>query len=305
MARGVVSTTPSAGKFGRFPWRIERPVFVIAPPRSGSTFLFECLVQFRELTAFTDREGTFIWRRVFPYEQRPTMSDAITPEEFGEWRRRQVKSLFYTRGLLKYPTEHGYDRLLRLIRQPGMRYLDKTISNAFRLDLIKDMFPDAVFVYLVREPRANLASMINGWSDERFRKPAQTRYVEETGSALQYWAYAAPPGWRDTLGWRLPEVCAWSWKQHAEAILRFRQTEGSGPLIRYEDVAQDPLRVISGLAHELDLELTPHIVDYLARPPLSRTTLTAPGSAPLRTEVAAQVEAVMPVIAGTAARFGY
>ncbi len=50
----------------RLPWRIERPVFVIAPPRSGSTLLFECLAQFRELTAFTDREGTFIWRRVLP-----------------------------------------------------------------------------------------------------------------------------------------------------------------------------------------------------------------------------------------------
>jgi hypothetical protein len=289
----------------RFPWRIERPVFVIAPPRSGSTFLFECLTQFQELTAFTDREGTSLWRRVLPYENRASVSDAVAPEEFGEWRRRQLKTLFYVRSALKDPTVGGPDKILRLIRQPAMRYLDKTVSNAFRLELIKEMFPDAAFVYLIRSPRANLVSMLNGWADPRFRKPALTRYVREAGSALQYWTYAAPPGWRNTLHWTLPAICAWSWQQHAEAILRFRESGDPGRLIHYENLVEDPAGVVCRLADDLDLEVTPEVVQYLAHPPLSRTTLTTPGSATVPPDVVGQIEAVMPLIADTAGRFGY
>src|SRR5688572_8054423 len=93
------------------PWRIERPVFIIAPPRSGSTFLFECLTRFPELRAFTDREGTYLWRWVMPYEKRMSMSETIAPEEFGPWRRRELKTLLYGRSLLKdsrvRPTEQA------------------------------------------------------------------------------------------------------------------------------------------------------------------------------------------------------
>jgi hypothetical protein len=185
-----------------------------------------------------------------------------------------------------------------------MRYLDKTVSNAFRVRLLREMFPDASFVYLIREPRANLASMVNGWGNPRFCKPALTRYVQEAHSPLRCWTYAAPPGWRETLGQSVPEVCAWSWQQHAEAILAARTEQDSGPLIRYEDLVRDPLSVLDRLSGYLDVKVTPEVASYLARPPLSRTTLAVPGSATVA-EVDAQVEQLLPHVAGTAARFGY
>src|SRR3954452_8227987 len=242
------------------PWRIESPVFVIAPPRSGSTLLFECLAQFKELTAFTHREGTFIWARVLPYEKRSTVSDAITPAEFGNWRRRQVKLLFYATSIFKSPNLHGYDRIRRLIRHPHIRYLDKTIANAFQLDLIEEMFPDATFVFLVRNPRANLTSMLNSWSDEEFQKPKLTRHLRQAGSALSQWTYAAPPGWQETVHWPLPDICAWMWQKHVEAILRFRSARNAGPLVRYEDLVSDPLSVVGNLAAHLELEVTDEII---------------------------------------------
>jgi hypothetical protein len=291
----------------RFPWRIERPVFIIAPPRSGSTLLFECLAQFPEFTAFTDREGTFIWRRVLPYDKRRTVSDFIAPDEFSAWRRLQVKSFFYAISALRYPAERRRDRFQRLVRQPRMRYLDKTISNCFRLDLIQEMFPDASFVFLTRDPRSNIASMISGWPElQRFGKPVLTEYVRAVESTVPHWTYAAPPGWRGVLDRELAEICAWSWQQHAEEILRFRESVTPGHLLRYEDLVQDPVSAVTSLAGELDLEVTDDIVRYLKRPPLSRTTLTPPtATADIQPNVRAQVEAVLPTVSTTAKRFGY
>lgn len=304
MPPGAASAAGTTGLPVRlFPWRIERPVFVIAPPRSGSTFLFECLLQFPELRAFTDREGTYLWRWVLPFHKRAAVSDAIAPEEFGPWRRRQIKALLYARALVKDGRYGQAEQLARLTRQPAMRYLDKSIANTFRLPLLREMFPDATFVYLVRDPRANIASMIESWSVARFQKPKLAPYLREAGSALPAWTYAAPPGWRDVLDRSLPEVCAWSWQQHAETIRDFRSAD-SGPLVRYEDLVADTGGVVRDLAARLDLEFTPEIADYLERPPRSRTTRT-PSSPERRAEVARQVEQVLPTIAPTAARLGY
>lgn len=295
---------PARARF-RLPWRLERPVFIIAPPRSGSTFLFECLARFPELHAFTDREGTYLWRFVLPFHKRAEVSDAITPEEFGPWRRRQLRTLLYGRTVVKDYRLRPDERLARLVRQPAMRYLDKSIANTFRVPLLAEMFPDATFVQLVRDPRTNIASMIEGWSWPHFQKRKLAPYLEEAGTSLPNWTYAAAPGWRDVLDRSLPEVCAWSWQQHAEAILRWRETaDDPGPLVHYEDLVSDPVGVVRGLAERLDLTVTDEIVDYLAHPPQSRTTL--PRSSPeRRAEVAQQVADVLPQVGATAARLGY
>ena len=53
------------------------------------------------------------------------------------------------------------------------------------------------------------------------------------------------------------------------------------------------------------LTVTPEIRDYLAHPPRSRSTLTAPRSTSDRAAVAAQVDAVLPLVAAAAGIFGY
>jgi len=183
-----------------------------------------------------------------------------------------------------------------------MRYLDKSISNCFRLDLIREMFPDAAFVFIVREPRANIASMLAGW--ERFGKPVLNPYLRAAGSPLSHWTYGTPPGWQEVLHRELPEICAWSWQQHVEAILRFRETE-PGVLVRYEDLVADPLATVSGLAPELGLAVTEEIRQYLRRPPHSRTTLTPPSPSKWRDQRADDIEAALAGVADSAARLGY
>jgi hypothetical protein len=67
----------------------DRPIFIIAPPRSGSTFLFESLTVFNELH-YLDTEADHIWWRVFPYDDMPYPFDYIGEEQVSARNIREI-----------------------------------------------------------------------------------------------------------------------------------------------------------------------------------------------------------------------
>ena len=231
------------------PTNIQRPVFVIAPPRSGSTLLFNILAGFDEFTCFEHREAEHLWWRAYPYAKRPDVCDQILPAEFGIARRRRVQVMMRTEAVT---ARRGVGYLSGLTSLDPIRYLDKTISNCFHLELLSEMFPDLTYVFLVRDPRASIASMIEGWPDlERFGKAALTPYLKAANGSLSHWTYPAPPGWRSAARCDVPQVCAWSWVQHVDRIAE-RIQQGDGTLLRYEDLVADPLATVMQLAEALE-----------------------------------------------------
>ena len=72
--------------------------------------------------------------------------------------------------------------------------------------LFAKAWPDSTFVYLYREPRQTLASMIEVWSTGRFR--TYPRLPDWTGLP---WSLLLVPGWRDLIGKPLAEVVAAQW----------------------------------------------------------------------------------------------
>src|SRR3546814_20651431 len=50
-----------------------------------------------------------------------------------------------------------------------VRMLEKTPKNALRIPLLHTVFPDARFIYLHRDPRQVLGSMLDRWQSECFR----------------------------------------------------------------------------------------------------------------------------------------
>lgn len=288
-------------------YRIHRPVFVIAPPRSGSTLLFELLSLFEGLACFTGRESEHIWHRILPYHKRTTFSDYAHPDELGSVRRRRLKAAFYNEATKAMALRSGTRRTPHeIIGRTWIRYLDKTISNCFHLDVLSEMFPDATLVYLYREPRQNIASMMEGWQERKFRKEALSRFVEALpGATVPHWAYPAPPGWQGVLAWDLHEVCAWSWQQHVEWMLEY-QARAQLPIheVRYEQLVASPIDVLSGLITDLGLEWKDEVRDKVEAAPLSRTTVTPPAPDKWR-RVQPDVESAMPMVRETVRRLDY
>src|SRR5207248_3177054 len=50
----------------------------------------------------------------------------------------------------------------------AVRLLEKTPKNALRIPFLAAAFPEARFIFLYREPRENLASIMEAWGSGRF-----------------------------------------------------------------------------------------------------------------------------------------
>ena len=295
--------TPLRGTLGRY--SIYRPIFVVAPPRSGSTFLFNCIASAAEVTAFTHREADHIWWRVKPYSGRRALSDYLAPDEVDDDERRRLKASFYVEATRHAAVRGGRFRALPdHLGTRAIRYLDKTISNCFHLQLLIEMFPDAEFVFLVRDPRDNIASMLSGWHEGRFRKRQLDVAISAVErSSVPYWTYPAPPGWMDVVSWPLHEICAWSWKQHILWMLN-RPASIRAHWVRYEDITAGP-EAMEDLFNRLALSWDSDIEAYARSAPLSRTTVTPPLPGKWRHTRRREIESVLPMIADTAGKIGY
>lgn len=286
----------------------DRPVFIISPPRAGSTFLFKCLAQFDEVYHI-DWEADRFWWYNFPYERLDAPSDWVgaaeaTPEKKRTLRRQlyQTSVSMHLRGRskrFKIPYQFGFK---------SIRYLEKTIANCFHLEFIERTFPGAQFVFLVRDPRANISSMIEGWPYlEKFGKSQLTPVLQELTATIPHWTYPAPPGWQDVVSKPLPKICAWSWKQHVKYPLNFFQQRSHLDVIwvRYEDLVDDPLGTVSNLADRLDLAVSENVKQYLEKPSLSHTTISKPYLNKWMEQNYEEVLSILPVIEDIAQEIGY
>ncbi len=285
----------------------ERPVFILSAPRSGSTFLFELLSRFDRLWAW-HAEVDEIWWRHFPYERSAEPSDYVGAEDYSPRAGALVRRDCY-RYALYARQERGEPCSLtqRLGLHQSIRYLDKTIANCFHVGFLERAFPDALYVLLLRDGRATISSMMEGWQDEvRFGKHQLKPYIP-AGSRVSHWAFPAPPGWRAVMDRPLEEVCAWSWARHVETAAAALEAVPAGRkcVLRYEELLDDPAAAAGQLAEFAGLARTPALEQFLAERPLSRTTVSAPEKDKWRRKHGALIERVVPTIAPVMQRFGY
>ncbi|MCS3678773.1 hypothetical protein GGP72_003051 [Salinibacter ruber] len=287
------------------PFPFERPIFIIAPPRSGSTFLFDALSQLRGIVSL-NHEADGIWWDLFPYDQQEVPSDRVTPSEMDRSSRRNLRIRKYRAAITQTTGSSLQDLGHRLGVRP-IRYLDKTIANCFRVDVLRSVFPDARFILLVRDPRANISSMIEGWSHlGRFGKPQLTPIIQSIENAtVDHWTYPPPPGWQEIVTRSLPEICAWSWRQHVMWALDFFEDTPPAALVNYEDLRDAPHDEVRRLASILDAEPTDALRSFLKSNPESDTTVSSPRKGKWREKNEDAIHDVLPQVRATARRIGY
>lgn len=243
------------------PPRLSRPVFIISPPRSGSSLLFETLTLAPGLASIGGESHALIEGipglapRDRGFDSNLLPASAATPE---------VVAALHARFLREARNRDG-----RPIAATD-RLLEKTPKNALRVRFLAAAFPDAQFIYLYRDPRETLASMIDAWSSGRF-----VTYPQLPGWTGPAWSLLLTPAWRDLAGRPLAEIVARQWAATVEQALD--DLHSLAPerwcLASYNMLVADPQAEISRLCSFLDIDWDHPLGATL---PHSRTTLSSP-----------------------------
>jgi hypothetical protein len=94
----------------------------------------------------------------------------------------------------------------------AIRLLEKTPKNCLRIPFLQALFPDARFVFLRRDGRPTVSSLIDAWrAGGRYVTYHLPTPVHIAGRVGDEWCFLLPRGWRALAGAPLEEVCATQW----------------------------------------------------------------------------------------------
>lgn len=226
------------------------PVFVVGCPRAGTTLVQSLIASGGEIASFPETNTLF------------TVLDDITYRRFGTLKGyAKLPKMFVYRplnalGLTKNFKWAKHDRDLpasfqsfvsernggrrfsveRVFREfehgmtlasRGGRWMDKSPENIFALDYIEQYFPEALIVHVLREPKANMASLID----------AAAKHVNFAKR------FGGPKGLR----------CALACYNKAAEISLSRKNNPRHMLLSYERLSDDTPRYLRGMETFLGL----------------------------------------------------
>jgi hypothetical protein len=198
--------------------------------------------------------------------------------------------------------------LLQSGKTRPIRLLEKTPENCLRLPFLLALMPDVRIIYLTRDGRSNINSLIQGWKQPHLFPGYQVpERLGIPGYTRERWAFTLIPGWRELASSPLEEICAWQWVRCNEAVLVHRErTQGSVPYlgIRYEDLISDPPEVLARLASFLQIDFEKDLGHFAQRLPKINVVST-PEREKWRRENPQAIERILPLIEPMMQRLGY
>ncbi len=243
---------------------IKHPIILLGFHRSGTTMLGKIFSQHGEVAYLS--EPRHIWMHAFPYRSFDVLDApdarsrvaATINEEFAQFLAASGRS----------------------------RFAEKTPSNMVRLPFIRAVMPDCRVIHIIRDGRACTYSTV-----EILKRPPSGRMVRRRAKAVPWWHYPAYilKAWRNMIvpritrrgvrywGPRIPglrqrvkqlpqdEMCAWQWQ---ETVRRARHDAQTFPAEqyrewRYEDLVNDPVRVVAEMFSFAGLDVPDGINDWL------------------------------------------
>jgi hypothetical protein len=162
-------------------------------------------------------------------------------------------------------------------RPDDVRLLDKDTGHVYRMPLLRQLFPDARFLFVVRDAPPTISSLIEAWRHPRwffsYRMPIELRirgYSDRYPWGARWWNLNLPPDWPELVDRPLEEVCARVWASGNEQILaHLPDLDGrrQALLVRYEELCADPAGMMERVADFIGLPHEEIAVEPGFRPP--------------------------------------
>lgn len=281
-------------------WRMFRPqqpdpVFVVGCSRSGTTITYETLASAPQFLKFGYEIPQF-WNGLVGPHTNGWLSEAATAEDACPEHRDAALRYFYTR--------LGVGRVL-----------DKTCINTLRLSYLYKLFPQAKFVFIQRDGRDNVSSMMDGWRHGRTDGGfGLTRFfgpfpepVAINGNEFSEWHFFLPPGWRDYNRASLEEVCAFQWISANSLALEAKREIPAEQWIhlRYEDIFERPVEMFQRAFERLDIPFTQDLRERCAHLQPTSIVKGAPKKQKWKEHNPEAIQRILPMISPLMTELGY
>jgi hypothetical protein len=283
------------------PGELKPPIILLGNFRSGTTLLQRVIARHPDVVEYYEPVG--LWLYADPARSHDEFDESDATE--------RVKK--YVRGhFLKYQREHG-DRTI----------IEKTPHNILRLPYVRAIFPEARFLYIVRNPLSFVSSVEMKWQRPaglgRLLKRARSTPVTQLPHYLkpllaQQWhnrirgrKYLSVWGPRykgiqeDVESEDLLTVIARQWARAASKAERDLSLfdEGQVLKLRYEDFVASPVDYLQRICLHCGLRMTEDMAEY------ARSIVRTDRQDKWRRFDARQLARIMPELSAQMIREGY
>ena len=270
--------------------KIKKPIIIIGCPRSGTSLLFTILSASKHLWSLY-RESNDIWENFYKFTHKEFKNELLTQEDLNEESKSFLLKEFHKYSFNNYYL--GYVLREYLLKNDSLkplsmpilqanllyknllvkeyRLVEKTPKNCFRISFMNKLFNDCRFIFLKRDGRSNINSLIEGWKSNgkyiRMKNPSVSLNIkgyEGTG-----WNFVMPPGWENYINKPLEEVCAFQWISSNKATLEGLKDIGDDRklFISYEDLSEDTYETIRLICNFAGIPLSGNLRKISYKPP--------------------------------------
>jgi hypothetical protein len=243
---------------------IDCPVFIVGAPRAGTTLLFEILSQCANVWTIGGESHEIIERR----RRIPgPLGNRLQALHAHPATRSVVIASFLS--VLRDREQTLYVELGPSDRPRRVRLLEKTPKNSLRIPFLRAVFPNSRFIFIYREPKGNIGSLVDGWL-------APNRFNSYRIGDMQ-WKFLLPPNWERLRKKNIVEISAAQWKSANEFILNdlAEIPIADWCFLEYDCLVMEPEREIRRVCQFLSFEFDRRTKDYfVGNLPPSRSTLT-------------------------------
>ena len=166
--------------------QLNKPIFIVGSPRSGTSILTWCLGQHANIFPVPESNwmGEFGLNVAASYQMGIARGDRtilsamdISREEFFANFGQSINDL-----ILRHRLDLEKKRkITRPPTEPKMRWVDGTPEYSLHIYALRKLFPEAVFIHVLRDPPEVVRSMLN------FHRVAGTHLVQNEEQAYKYW----------------------------------------------------------------------------------------------------------------------
>jgi Sulfotransferase family len=269
---------------------LDRPIFIIGAPRSGTMLLYSVLRSSPHLAHWRPSEAHEVWEADYHPARRGWDSNVLRRSDLSPEAARRIRRSFY------------------LVAGNQLRLIDKTPRNVLRIDFVDAVFPNGLFVFLKRDGRENVNSLINAWRSLRYRTYRLPEPHSIPGVDSSWWKFVLYPGWREDRNGPLEEVCAKQWLASNEHMLEAqRDLEPSRWIeVRYEDLVEDPVSEVEKIFGFAGVSFDEEVrsrAEGVKTTPIN--VVTPPERGKWKRENPREIEAVLPLLEPALEKLGY